>query len=58
MGKVSLAVSDNYGETVTVAFHHHGLALCRMGAEDLSLDFEEVECTGTKEMDRHTEQEW
>jgi len=41
---------EGYG---TVVFNDHGLAARRMGAEELELDFYDVECNRAKEFDKY-----
>jgi hypothetical protein len=54
--KIAWQIDDIFEGTSTFVFHHHGLAARREGANELDLDFEDVECSRKPYFDEYAEQ--
>ena len=54
--KVAWQINDTFEGSSTIIFHHHGLAARREGANELDLDFEDVECSRQAYFDEYAEQ--
>lgn len=53
--KVAWQINEDMECGSVVVFHHHGLAARREGANDLGLDFEDVECYRASQFDEYAD---
>lgn len=45
-------VQEDYEGVSKIIFHHHALAAKRLGAEELGMEFEEIECRRAPQYDK------